>query len=204
MSAEDSRTLQDAIRSRDLRAAWDAWSFAAEGALIDDFCASDCPISVKWFVMESCTARFKNACIGGPKMRKTMSNKIDAGDAVSVDLYRCSSTATLLDLHRRLRMLGKLGKLQKGFVKKKSMTAGEFEWMRAGGILSPFLCLGVMVLLIFCVQWRKRRRWHQGLLDAYIAMILKVDGEAGVPTSILLMVLCCVLDGCVDGAFNGR
>ena len=40
MSADDSRTLRGAVESREISAAWEIWSYAAESSLIDAFCPS--------------------------------------------------------------------------------------------------------------------------------------------------------------------
>ena len=84
----------DAVANREVSVAWKVLSYAAESSLIEAFCASGGPILVKGFV-GSRVARFKKACIGGPKVRKTSARR-------SVDLYRCSSIAPVVDLQRRL------------------------------------------------------------------------------------------------------
>ena len=58
----------------------------------------------------------KEACIGGSKVRKTWTSKVDAGEAGCVDLYRGSSTALLVGLQIRLmNMVGMLGKSEESF-----------------------------------------------------------------------------------------
>ena len=79
MSAEDSRTLRGAVESREISAAWEIWSYAAESSLIDAFCPSGGPMPVNGFVRGRSGARFKkNACIGAPNVGKTRSSKVDA------------------------------------------------------------------------------------------------------------------------------
>ena len=46
-----------------------------------------------------------------------------------------------------------------------------------GDILRPFLYLGTMILLIYYLV-KECRRWPEGLFDAYIVKIPKVDGDA--------------------------
>ena len=76
------------------------------------FCATgcrSCPLSKT--LLEWGVARFYNACIGGPKVRRTGACKVGPGEAGIVDLYRCSSTAPLVDLQRRLMSI--IGMLRK-------------------------------------------------------------------------------------------
>ena len=43
-SAMDVKVLQDALRCQDLCAAWEAWSSAADGAVIDAYCSAGGPV----------------------------------------------------------------------------------------------------------------------------------------------------------------
>ena len=61
MSADNSRTLRDAIANRDISVAWEVWSSAAEISLSDAFCASGGPIPVKGFVRRRGVVRFKRS-----------------------------------------------------------------------------------------------------------------------------------------------
>ena len=78
--------------------------------------------------------------LGGPKVRKVRSSAVDRADGVGVHLYRDSSTALLLDLRRRLKVVFDVlgGILREGFTLVCSYElANQWSCMLSAGPLHP-------------------------------------------------------------------
>ena len=83
---------------------------------------------------------FKHVRLGGPQVRKTRSDRVDADDAAFLEPYRWSSTAPLVDLQRKLKnVLGILGEMQeRGFSKRLHLElCSQWESIVLGGLVGP-------------------------------------------------------------------
>ena len=129
MSRADSDGLTSALLNDDVSSAWAIWSSAAETALADAYCFSGGPVSDRGLVLGRGTARFRVVRLGGPKVRKVRSSAVDPADGVGVHLYRDSSTAPLLDLRRRLKVVFDIlgGILREGFTLARSFELAS-QW----------------------------------------------------------------------------
>ena len=103
VSVEDVHKINDALGSGDVSGAWNAWSTAAESALVDAFCLVSGPVLERGFCLGRGFARFNRVRLGGPKVRKARARCADPGDGAHVDLKRDCSMAPLVDLRRRFR-----------------------------------------------------------------------------------------------------
>ena len=79
------------------------WSSAAESAFADAYCFAGGPVPGGGLVLGRGTARFRVVRIGGPWVRGVVLLTLLVGD---VHMYRDSSIAPLLDLRRRLKVVG--------------------------------------------------------------------------------------------------
>ena len=100
MSRADSDGLTSALLDDDVSSAWAVWSSAAETALADAYCVPD-----RGLVLGRGAARFCVVRLGGPKVRKVRGSAVDPADGTGIHLYRDYSTAPLLDLRRRLKVV---------------------------------------------------------------------------------------------------
>ena len=102
MKRSDALLLRDCLMRGDVTAAWFVWSAAAEEALADAFRLAGGSVPEKGLVLGRGCVRWRAVTLGGPRIRGARGDAVDAGD---VFLYRDSSTAPLLDLRRRHKVV---------------------------------------------------------------------------------------------------
>ena len=75
------------------------------------------PVPDRGLVLGRGTARFRVVRLGGPKVRKVRGSAVDPADGGCIHLYGDSSTAPLLDLRRRLKVVFDIlgGIIREGF-----------------------------------------------------------------------------------------
>ena len=105
MSRTASDVLTSSLLDGDVSSAWAVWSSAAETALADAYCFSGGLVPDRGLVLGRGTARLRVVRLGGPKVRKVRGSAVDPADGGGIHLYRDSSTAPLLDLRRRLKVV---------------------------------------------------------------------------------------------------
>ena len=138
MSRADSVGLTSALLNDGVSSAWAIWS----SALADAYCFSGGPVSDRGLVLGRGTARFRVVRLGGPKVRKVRSSAVDRADGVGVHLYRDSSTAPLLDLRRRLKVVFDiLG----GILRRVSLLLAPLSLL-ISGVVSSLLALCILLL----------------------------------------------------------
>ena len=101
----DALLLTDCLMRGDVTAAWFVWSAAAEEAVADAFRLAGGSVPDKGLVLGRGCVRWRAVTLGDPRIRRARGHAGDAVDAGDVFLYRDSSTAPLLDLRRRLKVV---------------------------------------------------------------------------------------------------
>ena len=141
VSRADSDGLASALSDDDVSSAWAVWSSAAETPLADAYCFSGGPVPDRGLVLGRGTARFRVVRRGGPKVRMVRGGAVDPADGRGIHLYRDSSTAPLLYLRRRLKVVFDiLGGIQKreGFTLARSFElTNQWSCILSAGPLYP-------------------------------------------------------------------
>ena len=105
MSWDDALNLDDSLARRDVSLAWLIWSSAIEAALADAYRFTGGPVPDSGLVLGRGVFRSRSVRLGGPKVRKARKNFADSQEGSEVSLYHDVSTAPLLDLRRRLKLV---------------------------------------------------------------------------------------------------
>ena len=108
MSRDDALSLDDSLVRGDVSSAWLVWSSAVEAALDDAYRFAGGPVPDNGLVLGRCVFRARSARLGGPKVRKARRFFADPQEGGDVSLYHDVSTAPLLVLRRRFRLVAKL------------------------------------------------------------------------------------------------
>ena len=92
MSRDDALNLDASLANGDVSLAWMIWSSVVEAALADAYRFAG-------------VFRSRSVRLGGPRVRRARKNFTDSQEGSEVSLYHDVSTAPLLDLRRRLKLV---------------------------------------------------------------------------------------------------
>ena len=138
MSRDDALNLHDALPRGDVSLAWLIWSSAFEAALADAYRFADGPVPDNGLVLGRGLFRCRTVRLGGPKVRRARRNFADPQEGSEVSLYHDVSTAPLLDLRRRLKVVvDLLSAMIRGGVSLARSVELAVQWdaiLRAGPI----------------------------------------------------------------------
>ena len=109
MSWDDALNLDDSLARRDVSLAWLIWSSAVEASLADAYRFAGGPVPDNGLVLGRGVFRSRSVRLGGPKVRRARRNFADPQEGSEVSLYHDVSTAPLLDLRRRLKLVWWMG-----------------------------------------------------------------------------------------------
>ena len=106
---------------------------------LNSFFAAGGPFPLRSVIRRRSAASLQRVRPGGPEVRKTRPNKVDASDGAFLELFCCSSTAPSVYLQRRFKnVLGILGKLQEGgFPALSRLTLTWWRALMCGRLLQP-------------------------------------------------------------------
>ena len=104
-SWNDALNLDDSLARGDVSSAWLIWSSAVEAALADAYRFAGGPVPDNGLVLGRGVFRSRSVRLGGPKVRRACRNFADPQEGGEVSLYHDVSTAPLLDLRRRLKLV---------------------------------------------------------------------------------------------------
>ena len=108
--------------------------------MADAYCFSGGPVPDRGLVLGRGTARFRVVRLGGPKVRKVRGSAVDPADGGGIHLHRDSSTAPLLDLRRRLKVVFDIleGIIREGFTLARSFElSNQWSCILSAGPLHP-------------------------------------------------------------------
>ena len=105
MSRDDAFSLDDSLTRGDVSSAWLVWSSAVEAALADAYRFAGGLVPDNGLVLGRGVFRTRLVRLGGPKVRKARRNFADPLEGGDVFLYHDVSTALLLGLRRRFRLV---------------------------------------------------------------------------------------------------
>ena len=138
MSRDDALNLDDSLANGDFSLAWMIWSSAVEAALADAYRFAGGPVPNRGLVMGRGVFRSRTVRLGGPKVRRARRNFADSQEGSEVSWYHDVSTAPLLDLRRRLKLVvDLLSAMIRGGVSLARSVELAVQWdaiLRAGPI----------------------------------------------------------------------
>ena len=105
MSWDDALNLDDSLARGDVSLAWLIWSSAVEAALADAYRFAGGPVPDHGLVLGRGVFRSRSVRLGGPKVRRARRNFAHPQEGSEVSLYHDVSTAPLLDLRCRLKLV---------------------------------------------------------------------------------------------------
>ena len=108
MSRDDAFSLDDSLTQGDVSSAWLVWYSAVEAALADAYRSAGGLVPDNGLVLGRGVFRTRLVRLGGPKVRKGRRNFADPLEGGNVSLYHDVSTAPLLGLRRRFRLVANL------------------------------------------------------------------------------------------------
>ena len=108
MSRDDALNLDGSLTRGDVSSAWLIWSSAVVAALDDAYRFAGGPVPDNCLVLGRGVFRFRFVRPGGPKVWRARRNFADPQEGGDVSLHHDVSTASLLDLRRRFRLVADL------------------------------------------------------------------------------------------------
>ena len=108
MSRDDALNLDGSLTRGDVSSAWLVWSSAVEAALADACRFAGGPVPDNGLVLGRGVFRPRLVRLGGPKVRRARRNFADPQEGGDASLYHDVTTAPLLDLRRRFRLVADL------------------------------------------------------------------------------------------------
>ena len=138
MSRNDALNLDGSLANGDVSLAWMIWSSAVEAALADAYRFADGLVPDSGLVLGRGVFRSRTVRLGGPKVRRARRNFADSQEGSEVSLCHDVSTALLLDLRRRLKLVvDLLSAMIRGGVSLARSVELAVQWdviLRAGPI----------------------------------------------------------------------
>ena len=105
MSWNDALNLDGSLARGDVSLAWLIWSSAVEAAPADAYRFAGGPVPDSGLVLGRVFFQSRSVTLGGPNVRRARRNFADPEEGSEVSLYHDDSTALLLDLRRRLKLV---------------------------------------------------------------------------------------------------
>ena len=105
MSRDYALNLDGSLTRGNVSSAWLIWSSAVEAALADAYRFAGGSVRGNGLVLGRGVFRFRFVRLGGPTVRRARRNFADLQEGGDVSLYHDVSTALLLDLRRRFRLV---------------------------------------------------------------------------------------------------
>ena len=105
MSRDDALNLDGSLANGDVSLASMIWSSAVEAALADAYRFAGGPVPDSGLVLGWGVFRSRTVRLGGPKVRRPRRIFADSQEGSDVSLYHDVSTAPLLDLRCRLKLV---------------------------------------------------------------------------------------------------
>ena len=160
MSRDDALNLDDSLTRGDVSSAWLIWSSAVEAALADDYRFAGGRVPYNGLVLGWGVFRSRFVRLGGPKVRRARRSFADPQGGGDVSLYHDVSSAPLLDLRRRFRLVADLlsAMIRDGVSLARSVELAV-QWdaiLRVGPfilfLMRTFFWHG-LVILVSVVRW---------------------------------------------------